>query len=121
MKGFMKHIRIPTLNAHAIRALALGTFCALGAFAVGIETAGDVHPFARSEAALQEIVGSFGPVRGDANGNGALDSADAYIVYQAAKGLAVPTAEQVRRGDMDDDGILTENDLNRILYTLSLL
>lgn len=103
-----------------IRSLALGTFCALGAFAVGIETAGNVDPVSHSQAAIQEIVGAFGPVHGDANGNGVLDSTDAYIVFQAAEGLREPSPDETRQGDTDGDGLLTEHDLNRILHLLSL-
>ncbi|NOS68226.1 MAG: hypothetical protein HOO67_07790 [Candidatus Peribacteraceae bacterium] len=108
------------LSSPLLRSVALGTFCAFGAFAVGIETAGNVDPVSHSQAALQDIVGAFGPVQGDANGNGALDAADAYIVFQAAEGLSNPSADQTRRGDTDGDGLLTEHDLNRILHLLSL-
>lgn len=108
------------LQSHLVRSLALGTFCAIGAFAVGIRTAGNVHPFTRSEAALQELLLDFEPVRGDANGNGALDAGDAYIVFQAAEGAAEPSPDEIRRGDVDGDGRLTQSDLSRILHTLSL-
>ena len=114
----MKHIRT-LLSGITLRTLALGTFCALGAFAVGIETAGDVHPFAKSEAALQEFVTESGPVQGDANGNGALDAEDAYIVLQAIDGQIIPSEDEVLRGDMDGDGILTTSDVSAILRLLS--
>lgn len=119
MKGFMRPIRT-LLTGPTLRTIALGTFCAMGAFAVGIETAGDVHPFSRSQAALQEMVGEFGPLQGDANGNGTLDSDDAYIVFQASEGLMMPSPDEVRRGDIDGDERLTKNDLSAILHTLSL-
>lgn len=108
------------LTGYAFRTFALGAFCAIGAFAVGVETAGEVHPFAKSEAAIQNIVSDFGPIMGDANGNGMLDPADAYVVFRATEGLIVPSEKEVLRGDMDGDGLLTHNDLSSILQLLSL-
>ncbi len=112
----MKTLRT-LLTGYTFRTVALGAFCAIGAFAVGIETAGDVHPFAKSEAAIQEM--TVGLVQGDANGNGMLDPTDAYIVFQAAEGLSAPSTEETLRGDMDGDGQLTESDLRDILHLLS--
>lgn len=114
----MKTLRT-LLTGYTFRTVALGAFCAIGAFAVGIETAGDVHPFAKSEAAIQETASEIGLVQGDANGNGVLDPTDAYIVFQVAEGLASPSAEETLRGDMDGDGQLTESDLRDILHLLS--
>lgn len=119
MNGFMKSLRT-FFTRHTLRTLALGVFCAAGAFAVGIETAGDVHPFAKSEAAIQEVVSGFGHVQGDVDGNGALDAADAYIVFRAIEALNTPSEVEILRGDMDDDGRLTSDDLNSILRLLSL-
>ncbi len=115
----MKHLRT-LLSGITLRTLALGTFCAMGAFAVGIETAGDVHPFSKSEAAIQEIMTDETPIQGDANGNGTLDADDAYIVLQASDRQIIATEEEVLRGDMDGDGILTRRDLTIILRLLSL-
>lgn len=119
MNRFMKSLRT-FLTRHTLRTLALGTFCAVGAFAVGIETAGDVHPFAKSEAAIQEVVNGFGHVQGDADGNGAMDANDAYIVFHAIEELNTPSEDETFRGDMDGDGRLTSDDLNSILRLLSL-
>ena len=113
MTSLIKFLRGP-----ALRSIALGTFCAVGAFAVGIETAGDVHPFATSEAAIEEFSVVVGPVAGDANGNGTLDAADAYIVLQASEGI-LPTEDEVLRGDTNGDGRLTRLDLLDILRVLS--
>ena len=112
-----KKYRFPT--AVTLRSIGLGTLCAIGAFAMGIETAGDVHPFARSEAALQEIVHAGSAIRGDVNGNGMLDPEDAYILHEAAEGLLSPTAAEIRLGDTDGDWSLTEKDVGYVLHVLS--
>ena len=106
-------------SAVVLRTLTLGTLCAAGAFAVGIETAGDVHPFSRGQAALEEMT-TGSTLRGDVNGNGRIDTEDAYVIYQAAQGLLEPTPDQIRRGDTDGDFALTAKDLGRILHALSL-
>ena len=115
----MKHKRT-VFTARVLRSIALGTFCAIGAFAVGIETAGDVHPFTRSEAAIQEIVAGSAALAGDVDGNGTLDASDAYKMLQALQGVWIPQKEELVRGDMNADGEWTEADLQAILRTLSL-
>lgn len=119
MNRFMrkKHIH---LSARTLQISALGTLCAIGAFAAGIETAGDVHPFARSEAALQEIVADDTQIPGDVNGNGRLDAGDAFLLSQHIDGLLDLTVEQTSRADVDGDLRVTTDDLRRVLYTLSL-
>lgn len=112
--------KILPLSTKAIQTIALGTFCAIGAFAAGIETAGDVHPFAKSEAALQEMLVSDADLRGDVDGNGRIDDSDAYRLYQIAQGLEEPTIEETRRGDSDGDGRITAKDLGIVLHRLSL-
>ena len=107
-------------SAKFLRSLGLITLCSLGAFALGIETAGDVHPFTRSEAALEEIHQPLlAPVQGDANGNGILDPNDASIILQVAEGLEPSSPDLIRRGDTDGDLQLTTKDALRVLYELS--
>ncbi len=122
MIGFMAKKHTPLLrrlSAQTLRTIALGTICSIGAFAVGIETAGDVHPFAQSQAAIQELVYDGDPLAGDVNANGNLDAEDAYIILQVAQGLLTPTPNHIRRGDTDGDFQLTTKDLNRVLHLLS--
>lgn len=108
-------------RAKIIQTIGLGLLCSLGAFAIGIETAGEVHPFARSEAAIQDIVRLDGePLHGDANGNGILDPDDVSVILESAEGLETPTTDQIRRGDTDGDYRLTVKDALRVLHRLSL-
>ncbi len=119
MMGFMKNKRTFTLPTQLLRTIALGTLCALGAFTVGIETAGDVHPFARSQAALQEVLTGGAGLRGDANGNATLDADDVSIILEVANGLQTASEDQIRRGDTDGDFQLTAKDALRVLHALS--
>lgn len=104
-------------TATMLRTLGLGMLCAVGAFAMGIQTAGDVHPFATSEAALQEFVRGNA---GDVNDDGKIDADDAYLLYQFAQGLETPSPRQIKTGDTNGDGKLTESDLGYVLRHLSL-
>ena len=108
------------LTARTLQVLGLGTLCAIGAFGLGIETAGDVHPFAKSEAALEAFLTPGTEARGDVNGNGMLDSEDAYLLYQFTQNLETPTPAQMRAGDTDRDLQLTGKDLGYVLRQLSL-
>lgn len=101
------------------QSIALGTVCAIGAFAVGLETAGNVQPFQHSEAALEMTSGNA-PLRGDINENGTLDVEDASMILAIAENLETATPEQVRRGDTDGDLVLTTKDALRVLHVLSL-
>ena len=107
------------LAGQSWQTLSLGMLCAIGAFAMGIETAGDVHPFAKSQAALEAFMDTGYELRGDVNGNGTIDSEDAYLLYQFTQGLETPTAQQLRAGDTDHDLQLTGKDLGFVLRHLS--
>lgn len=101
--------------------LSLGMLCVIGAFAMGIESAGEggVHPFAKSEAALQGIVTGAEPVPGDVNGNSAIDAEDANLLFQAEHGRITLSAEQIGRGDINGNGRIDEEDLGFVLQRLS--
>jgi hypothetical protein len=92
----------------------LGSACAIGAFAVGLESAGHVDPFDRSQAALSTSING-----GDVNADGRTDAQDAEIILEVAQGERTVTADDIRRGDVDGDGQLTMNDAIRILHSLS--
>ncbi len=108
------------LTARSLQTLSLGTLCAIGAFTMGMETAGDVHPFAKSQAALEAFMTPGTELRGDVNSNGAIDSEDAYLLYQFTQNLEMPTSAQLRAGDTDRDLQLTGKDLGYVLRQLSL-
>lgn len=105
---------------NAIQAFALSIICAAGAFTLGMQTAGDVHPIAPSEAAvIQDTPVTRVRLKGDVNDDGKLDVRDAERTLELAEHLDEPTAEEVRRGDMDGDYQLTYKDVLRILHTLT--
>ncbi|MBQ9415065.1 MAG: InlB B-repeat-containing protein, partial [Clostridia bacterium] len=47
---------------------------------------------------------------GDVDGNGIVNMADAFLLYRAASGQVMLTAEQKQRGDMDQNGIINMAD-----------
>ena len=55
-------------------------------------------------------------IYGDVNNNGTVEAADAKL----AKSLidTVPTEEELTAADVDDDGKITENDVNLILQAV---
>lgn len=118
--GFMRK-KHPLLTARTLQSIGLGLLFSIGAFSIGIETAGDVHPFGKSEAAIQDFVrGDGAPIHGDVNGNGILDVEDVIIILENAEELEAATQEEIRRGDTDGDLRLTVTDALRILHRLSL-
>ncbi len=117
--GFMKTSWYRRLPANTLRTIALGTMCAVGAFTVGMETAGDVHPFSRSQAALEEAFVSGNGLRGDVNGNGVLDTEDVSRILEVAEGFETASPDEIRRGDTDGDFRLTTKDALRVLHALS--
>ncbi len=106
-----------SLPRFTLQHLALGAVCSIGAFAIGMETAGNVNPFGHSEAALDMQMGVV--MHGDVNGDHVLDSKDATLLLEFAQGLETPTMEQIHMGDTDGDGALTEKDVLRVLHYLS--
>jgi len=85
------------------------------AFALGIQTAGDVNPVIDS---LQ----ADGSVEGDFNGNGQLDVSDVRIALEIANGYLSPTPEHLA-ADPNNDYRITVDDalaiLNRLEQALS--
>lgn len=95
---------------------ALGILSVVGSFALGIETAGEVHPFARTQAE-----GTQGPVmQGDVDADGQLTINDAIRVLEFSEGLDTPTVEEIRHGDTDGDLRLTGKDALKILRTVAI-
>ncbi len=119
-----KHTRftVPRLSKKSLRHLVMGLACSLVAFAVGLETAGDVHPFDTSEAAVAVSAPErqTAVIRGDIDADYALTVEDAILSLSFAEGLDQPSADDVRRGDMDGDFLLTTKDTLRMLHLLRL-
>ena len=104
-----------------LRTISLGTLCAIGAFAMGIETAGDVHPFARSQALEQaSVIRDAADLAGDIDGDGVLTAKDAWKMLQITKGWEEASADDARRGDTDGDFRITDSDLGHVLHALSI-
>lgn len=109
----MRRISFPRCT---LQHLALGAVCSIGAFAIGLETAGNVSPFGHSEAALDLTTGIV--IQGDVNADGVLDNADAKLLLEFSEGISRPTLEDIRRGDTDGDAKITSKDVLRVLHFL---
>lgn len=103
--------------------LALGTLSVAGAFTLGLETAGEVHPFATSEAAVDHatVVPLRVPQKGDMDDDDRLTTADAVLLLELSEGWQTATPREIRQGDLDGDFRLTSRDVLRLLRTLSSL
>lgn len=95
-----------------LQALLIGASCIASSFAIGIQTASDVHPISLIEAGSSTV-------RGDLNGNGEIDERDVILVLEIAEGYTEATPEQLR-ADPNGDGQLTVDDALRLLHLLSL-
>lgn len=110
-------------RARVFQSIALGTVCSVVAFSIGMETAGDVHPFATSEAAADHAelpAQPYAALQGDINRDGIVTAADALLMLEIAEGLEEATPETVKAGDIDGDFRVTTKDVLRVLRTLSL-
>lgn len=95
--------------------LGFATMCVLGSFLIGVRTAGDVQPFARSEAQQANILGSI--VSGDMDGNGTVNVQDVLLLLQIIKGDVAET-KQAHLADPNGDGHLTIEDAIVLLRSL---
>lgn len=98
--------------------IGLTAACVVSAFLVGYSTSGDVHPFEQGRAAddtraPHELVG-------DVDGNGTVDENDAIAVLEFAQELRVPSPDERRRADLNNDLRITVDDALRLLRTISL-
>ncbi len=80
------------------------------AFFVGIQTAGDFHPVAATQADGTDTAGDF-------NGNGHLDVQDARIALELASGYRSPTPDELSN-DPNGDFSITTDDVFSILERL---
>lgn len=55
-------------------------------------------------------------LRGDLNGDGVINAADAALVMRIVVGLLIPNADQRMTGDVNADGLITAADATLILY-----
>ena len=106
------HISYPHHVRRNAKLLGLSLFCLVSSFAVGIQTAGDVHPFTIIEAG-----GLLQP--GDVDENGTVDIHDAIRILEFSQGYEIPSSEALR-ADPNGDGQFTVDDAIRILSRLAL-
>lgn len=85
--------------------------CMTAAFAIGIQTAGDVRPVVDSTIAD----GAY--LEGDLNGNGQLDIGDARAALEIAQGYRPATPEELA-ADPNGDFVITGED---VLFILEIL
>lgn len=109
------------LQKKNVQSLSLGLLCMVGAFTLGLETAGEVHPFDKSEAAVVsgEVQEQRVSPRGDVDGSGEVTIEDAILIINLIENIETSTPAMVKRGDTDDDYRLTYKDAVRVLHTLS--
>lgn len=100
---------------------AFGVMCVIGSFMLGIETAGEVHPFAATQATSIEVFDADVPAyaAGDMTGDGFVTIEDAIALLEITQGYTIPTSTQLK-ADPNSDGRLTVEDALRILRTLSV-
>jgi hypothetical protein len=108
----MKH-HTPTKRIAVIASFS--ALCCMLAFVIGLETAGNVRTFDKTQAALTDSAG----FRGDIDGDGSLTVQDAILILERADGLETAAAEDIRSGDVDGDFKLTIKDALRLLRSLS--
>ncbi|MDD4318815.1 MAG: hypothetical protein PHW10_00600 [Candidatus Peribacteraceae bacterium] len=87
-----------------------------GAFLVGIQSAGEVHPVGRSEAQQANLL-SGAPATGDINADGSTDLQDAIALVTFLQ--TDSEADDVPDADLDGDGTLTLDDLLALLRAVS--
>ena len=103
-------------GSRMLQTLAFATVCIVGSFVLGIETAGEIEPFAQTNAStLNTPSAPFSG--GDIDGNGTRDLSDVLAVLAMVQGQTEPTERQ-REEDPDGDGILTMHDALLILQSL---
>lgn len=95
-----------------LQALLIGASCIASSFAIGIQTAGEVHPISLIEAGSSTQ-------RGDIDGSGEIDEQDVIMLLEIAQGYAEATPQQLL-ADPNGDGQLTVDDALRLLNTLSI-
>ena len=103
-------------------ALSFGAMCVMLSFMLGVQTAGEIHPFDTSEAgeiAEEVIIHERATVPGDMNGNDALDTEDVIIALEIIQEYRTPTLAQLK-ADPNGDARLTIDDALRMLRSLNL-
>lgn len=109
------------LSRKQLRFVALGLFCVLGSFVLGIETVGDVHPFQATVAQESDQMSGQVPsgMQGDFNCNGIRNEIeDAMIPIEVALGYSMASdcqREASRTGRMPnlDDALRVLRSIQR--------
>ncbi len=101
------HTYFTTFSAQTIRRAGLVLGCMSVAFAVGIQTAGDVHPLVEPTRAGIRL-------SGDMDGNDMVTPADARLALEIARGYRNATPEELE-ADTNQDFRITIEDVAAIL------
>lgn len=102
---------------HLIQVASFGALCVMGSFLLGVETAGDVQTFGRSQAG--ELIPATATVAGDMTGEGDVTIEDVIIILEIAQGRQDVQPEAIA-ADPNHDGTLTVDDALRVLRTMAL-
>lgn len=92
--------------------LSLATLAVVSSFTLGIKTANEVQTVAPMEASGTRL-------SGDINEDGVVDTHDAIVILEIARGYKVATPDELM-GDPNSDGKLTIDDAIRILNDISI-
>ena len=103
---------------HLMQVASFGVLCIVGSFLLGIETAGDVQTFGRSQAG-ELIPAATSVLPGDMNGDGRLMIDDVIVALEITQGRRDVTPEAIA-ADPNHDGKLTVDDALKMLRTLAL-
>ena len=118
----MKTNTLSILSHKFLHIAGFALLCVAGSFVLGVQTAGEVHPFTTSQPGeitangipLSTIVAS-----GDIDGSGELDLQDVIGILEIVQGYEAPSPLQLK-ADPNGDNRLTVEDALRVLRTLAV-
>lgn len=104
------HTYFTTFSAQTVKRCGIVVGCMAVAFAIGIQTAGDVQPIVEpTRAGIR--------TSGDLDGDGTVDADDARIALDIARGYRIATAAELE-ADTNQDFRITVEDVAAILEQL---
>lgn len=104
------HTYFTAFSAQTLKRCGIVLSCMAVAFAIGIQTAGDVQPMVEPTRAGIRTSGDF-------DGDGTIDADDARIALDIARGYRIATAEELE-ADTNQDFRITVEDVAAIIEQL---